>query len=119
VTTKLIGTKYVIRSHHDPVVMRKELPGISYLNYFILFPYDSIFITPQIKDNPNCIKKITITILFNSPSNRDVLGLNFTEFSISFVYFPVYTAIPDISSTFFKNEPFSTRFSCDKGKISP
>lgn len=29
VTTKLIGTKYVINSHHDPVVIQNELPGTS------------------------------------------------------------------------------------------
>lgn len=60
-----------------------------------------------------------MTILFSSPSSLDVLGLNLTEFNISFVSLPVYTATPDISSTFFKTEPFKSKFSNDKGIISP
>lgn len=60
-----------------------------------------------------------ITILFNSPSNLEVLGLNFTEFNINFVSLPVYTATPAISSTFFKTDPFNNKFSNDKGITSP
>ena len=54
-----------------------------------------------------------------SPSNLDDFGLNLTEFNINLVYFPVYTATPITSSTFFRTDPFNNKLSSDKGNVSP